>query len=109
MTAHTTKRTCRRVVIEWLRCGHFITADAMTGFATQTVLFVTESDFECSGHLVWARVAADFMAHAAGRDIAIACLRAWTVTSKTSRVCVEADRDRQSHAAASGSMAASAI
>lgn len=70
MTAHTTKRTCRCVVIEWLWCGHFITTHAMTGFTTQTlipiVLLVTEADLEGTGHLVWAHVAAEFMADAAG-------------------------------------------
>ena len=72
MTAHTTKRTCPRVVIERLWCGHFLlnaTAHAMTSLTTQTlipiVLFVTEADPEGSGHLVWADVATEFMAHAA--------------------------------------------
>src|ERR1044072_5191769 len=99
MTAHTTKRACRRVMIERLWCGHFITAHAMTGFTTQTlipiVLFVTEADLEGAGHLVRTDVAPEFMAHAAGRNVAIAGVRLWAMTLKAGRVRTEANGDRQ--------------
>jgi hypothetical protein len=105
MTTHATKRTLRRVMIKRLRCCYFISAYAMTIIATAIVLCVTEAKSERARCLAWARVTTGFMTHTTRRDVAIAGLRLRTVTLKTGGVRVEADWDRQRHAAASWSMA----
>ena len=117
VTAHTTKRTSSRVMIERLWFGDFVllhsAAHAMTILTTQTlvaiVLGVTEADFERSRHLVWAHVATQFVTDAAGGNIAVTCLCLWAMTLETGCVRVRANRNRQRDAAASRSMATRAI
>lgn len=88
-------------MIKRLWFGDFVlhsAAHAMTILTTQAfiaiVLSVTEADFERASYLVWAHIATELMAYAAGGNVAIAglCLRAVTLETGCVRVGANGDR-----------------
>ena len=68
-------------------------------FLRRAMLRVTESDFECCRLRGYSRITAEFMAGAAGRNVAAVCLGLWSMALVASGVGVEARRDRKGLAA----------
>ena len=104
-----------RVMIKRLRCSdlpplRLARTNVVTFVARHLlVLRMTKADTERRHHHRRARIAAQLMTCAAGRNIASTRLRARRVTAEARRMRIEVGRNRHGHAAARGFMTSHAV
>jgi len=105
MTRHAALGPASRMMVQRLRRGHLSplrhSRPHLMTFCTGELLMlpVVEADSKRLGHLRSARITAQLMTGAAGRNIAAVCLRAWRMAAITRRVRIESRGYRKGNAA----------